>query len=292
MTKNSPNQTTSSYRDIGFDEFGIHKDVQNRSRASIEQNEKVWREDVKMKEELRLKKVTTSSHGKIEYAIQQLIEKAILSKGSFTTNAYDLGFEDKYQGWIEAEQLLTLLKDKGCLVEFHKIGNKHFKILHVNKGNLIKYQNSLSPRINGGHDKQTRTSIQSIHLITESITSDDKVFVVLDEHYEKPFRMRTRNAKGQPTYIKKLHNIAYVANAPGKKVLYTENIARNINNALFRRRDVAKYMATNKLTKPTLVGKSEDGEYLVLKNESLVKTILIQKVPSQYESLYVDKTLE
>ena len=80
-------------------------------------------------------------------------------------------------------------------------------------------------------------------------------------------------------------------NAPNKKVPYNKKLADNINNGLFKKTRIAKYMNTNKLKKPTLVQKSEKDNLLVLKNDILVKTDLIKNaVPSQYQSLYIDKT--
>jgi len=117
------------------------------------------------------------------------------------------------------------------------------------------------------------------------------IFLVLDERFEIPIRCAVKNKRGEETYIKKLYNIAYIVNVPGKRVDYNRNLANDINNGLFRRRQIVKYMKTNKLKKPTLIQKSEDGDYLVLKNEIPVKTGLVNhNVPVQYQSLYIDKT--
>lgn len=137
----------------------------------------------------------------------------------------------------------------------------------------------------------SRNYLKSIHLITNSLEPRDVIFLVLDEHYEMPIRCSVNNKVGRPTYIKKLYDIAYIVNVPNKKVDYNRRLADNINNALFRKRQVARYMKTNKLKKPTLVQKSEDGEILVLKNEILIKTGRMEHtVPVQYQSLYIDKT--
>ena len=77
---------------------------------------------------------------------------------------------------------------------------------------------------------------------------------------------------------------------PKKKVDYDKGVADSINNGIFRKQQVAYYLRTNKLDKPTLVQKSENGT-LVLKNEIPIKTALIKnEVPSQHQSLYIDKT--
>ncbi len=131
--------------------------------------------------------------------------------------------------------------------------------------------------------------LKSIHLITKSLEPTDVIFLVLDERFEYPIRSVVWH-KGNPTYVKKLYDIAYFVDVPNKKVNYGKNIANSINNGLFRKRPVAEYMETNKFKKPTLVQKSEN-KTLVLKNEILVETGLIHnKVPKQYQYLYIDKT--
>ena len=90
--------------------------------------------------------------------------------------------------------------------------------------------------------------------------------------------------------MKKLYDIAYLADAPGKKVSYLKGLADNINNALFRMGNrVKQYMAKNKLKKPTLVEKTTN-DTLALSNEVVVKTMLIRDVPRDYKVLYIDKT--
>ena len=138
---------------------------------------------------------------------------------------------------------------------------------------------------------QLKNSLKSIHLISHSLEPQTVIFLVLDERFEIPIRCAVKNKRGEETYIKKLYNIAYIVNVPGKRVDYNRNLANDINNGLFRRRQIVKYMKTNKLKKPTLIQKSEDGDYLVLKNEIPVKTGLVNhNVPVQYQSLYIDKT--
>lgn len=135
-------------------------------------------------------------------------------------------------------------------------------------------------------------SLKSIHLVTNSLQPQGAIFLVLDKHFETPIRCIVQNKRtGELTYIAKLYNIAYFVDAPGKKVEYDKRLADNINNGLFRKRRVAEYMRTNKLEKPTLVQKSEEGT-LVLKNEILIKTGRVKNdVPSQYQYLYIDKTM-
>ncbi|HEX8974825.1 MAG TPA: hypothetical protein VF817_05100 [Patescibacteria group bacterium] len=137
---------------------------------------------------------------------------------------------------------------------------------------------------------ENKNSLKSIHLVTESLIAQGSIFLVVDEHFEMPIRFEAKNYQGSDTAIKKLHDIAYMVNVPGKMVRYDKNDANNINNGIFKKRALVKYMSTNKITKPTLVEKSKDSNILVLKNEILVKDILINAVPTQYQSLYVEKT--
>jgi hypothetical protein len=142
---------------------------------------------------------------------------------------------------------------------------------------------------NGDDFAENEKELRSIHLVTESVAVKEVIFLVFDERYEMPFRSKAKNHKGGDTYTKKLHDIAYLVDAPGKKVDYNKLLADNINNGLFGRRPIARYMKTNKFKKPTLVQKSEDGKTLVLKGELFIKTILISDVPTQYQYLYRSK---
>lgn len=139
-------------------------------------------------------------------------------------------------------------------------------------------------------DSYQKGNLRSIHLVTESLEPKEVIFLVLDEHYEIPIRCEVNNHEGRPAYIKKLYDLAYPANAPGKSVPYSRNLSDSISNGLFRLRQAAQYMKANNLSKPTLVKKSEDGKSLVLKNEVTIKTALIKNIPPQYQYLYIDKT--
>lgn len=137
---------------------------------------------------------------------------------------------------------------------------------------------------------QNILSLKSLYLITRSLECFNTIFLVLDEHFEFPDRCEIKKGNESVTYIKKLYDVAYFVDAPGKRVDYDKNLADNINNGLFKRKSVASYIKTNKFSKPTLVQKSNNNT-LVLKNEIIVKTGLIKNiVPVQYQSLYIDKT--
>lgn len=137
---------------------------------------------------------------------------------------------------------------------------------------------------------QGKKYLKSLHLLTRSLEPEDVIFLVVDEHYSIPIRFLVKNKYGQPTYIKKLYDIAYMVNVPNKKVPYTKRAADGINNGLFKKKSLKKYMLTNKLKKPTLVQKSEDGKLLVLKNDIEIRTGKIEHVPTQHKSFYIDKT--
>lgn len=129
---------------------------------------------------------------------------------------------------------------------------------------------------------------KSLHLITESVAALNTIWLVLDERYNRPIRFSVNNNKGKETYIKKLYNISYFINAPRTRVDYDEVLANSINNSLFKVKQIADYIKSNNLDKPTIVKKS--GDILVLRSETPVYTILIKNVPQQYRNIYTDKT--
>jgi hypothetical protein len=156
-------------------------------------------------------------------------------------------------------------------------------------GNAYKALRAKNENITLAQQHPSKKSLESLDLVAK-MNPSKVIFLVLDKHFEVPIRCKVENAHGTETYIKKLHNIAYsFGNAPGKRVPYDKNLADSINNKLFRISKVNKYLKTNGLETPTLVQKSHDNT-LVLKNEVVVKTVLIKDVPQPYQSLYIDKT--
>ena len=142
--------------------------------------------------------------------------------------------------------------------------------------------------VRGEKRERLAKTLESIDLLTEKLALANRLFLVLDRHFESPVRCNTTASAGT-TYIGDLYKIAYIANVPGTRVSYDKNIADSINNKLFQRPQVAAYMKTHGLKKPTLVIKA--GNLLVLKNEVQVKTGLIhQAVPQEFRSFYIDKT--
>lgn len=173
--------------------------------------------------------------------------------------------------------------------QYHNFGNnKRFYDIKKYCNDVIK---DLIFYLQGLENKQpteNKNCLKSIHLITDSLEPKNAIFLVLDERFEMPIRFAVKTKDGNPAYIKKLYDIAYFVNVPNKMVNYAKNIADGINNGLFKKIAITKYMITNKFSKPTLVGKS--NQILVLKNEILVKTGLIKNdVPMQYQSIYTDK---
>lgn len=137
---------------------------------------------------------------------------------------------------------------------------------------------------------QDKNFPKSLYLVTTKLETFDVIFLVFNELYDMPIRCEVKNYYGADTYLKKLYNIAYIVDAPGKWVGYDKKLADEINNGLFRRKKVKQLMRTNNFEKPTLVQKSEDKKSLVLKDDIQVKTILVKNIPVQYQSLYIDKT--
>jgi hypothetical protein len=209
-----------------------------------------------------------------------------------------LSFKDKHAGYEEMYSFFENLKKKEVFKDFQSTGalykTFYIKIPEINKEKLLEERKRLLKE--GGRKESyiEGKTLQSIHLITESIVIEKckTIFLVLDERFEMPIRCAVWNKRtGELTYIAKLYNIAYVANVPGKMVEYDKRLADNINNGLFRKRRVADYMKRNKLKKPTLVKKSETGNYLVQSGEVPIKIGIIKNVvPPQHLSLYIDKT--
>lgn len=156
-------------------------------------------------------------------------------------------------------------------------------------GDFVKNETASSKETKEALDITKRNHPKSIQLITESLEPTNVIFLVLDEWYESPFRFSVKG-RGGVAYIKKLYDVAYIANAPNKRVKYTESLADSINNGLFRRTGIKRYMRANKLDKPTIVQKAEYDNILVLKGDVPVMVKLIKNIPPQYQSLYVDKT--
>jgi len=175
--------------------------------------------------------------------------------------------------------------------DFIFIEGYSIKIIEPRFSQLCKKYKEATEDLVNKDPKTDKSNLQSIQLVTRSLEPSDVIFLVLDRNFHLAIRCAVKNTKGEPTYIKKLYDIAYLADAPGKRVDYNKRLADNINNGLFRKRPIAKYMRTNKFQKPTLVQKSEDKKRVVLKNEIHIETLLIKNIPTQLQYLYKDKTM-
>jgi len=218
-----------------------------------------------------------------------------------------INFEDDLKNLLK-----KIKKEHGIIIDFREvIGDKpkYYEIALPKDFDkrYEKIKNELGKKIEK-HEKEIKKEIKkeegvfyeqgktlrSIHLITKSIVIErcETIFLVLDEHFETPIRCAVWNKRtGELTYIAKLYNIAYFVNVPGKEVEYDKRVADSINNGLFKKRRIAEYMKTNKLKKPTLVKKSETNNYLVQSGDvSIITNIINNVVPSQYRSIYIDKT--
>lgn len=148
----------------------------------------------------------------------------------------------------------------------------------VNKDKLLKKTRK----------EEQKNTLKSIHLVSKSITANDTIFLVLDERWETPIKFSVWS-KGVETAIKKLHNLAYPANAPNKRVEYSKNLANSINNGLFKKPRIKRYLETNNFDKSTIVRKSRDGN-LVLSGEIPVIDFTFEQIPSQFRATYIEKT--
>ncbi|MFC1612731.1 hypothetical protein ACFL23_00150 [Patescibacteria group bacterium] len=216
---------------------------------------------------------------------------------------------------FEIDGIIGGFQKEGCFKDWHR-GTENYEIKDINHNQFAEnykkteliytkfakiYQERVGDKISINNQEEkleksnkenykNNTFLQSIHLITTTLEPSDVIFLVLDRNFNIPTRCAVKNYKGTPAYIKKLYDIAYIADVPNKKVIYDKKLADNINNGLFRKRPIKKFMRTNKFKKPTLVQKSEDKKTLVLKNEIQVETILVKNIPLQYQYLYKDKT--
>lgn len=247
----------------------------------------------------------------IWWILNRLKKEGLLTDGSISVNSETL-FEPESSdsnafSVSEQKKLLNKLKDWGVLdwetygwpKEMMSIGNvapNTFITIHAQnfEKKYKEFERIFYKKVDQENSSDGQkpidpgASLKSLHLITASLEPTTTIFLVLDKQFNLPIRCAMRGKDGHPSYMKKLYDIAYLTNAPGKKVLYDKNIADNINNGLFKMVRVAKYMTTNHFKKPTLVEKSEG--ILVLKNEVEIKTDLVKNIPTQYQSLYTDKT--
>ena len=258
------------------------------------------------RENSKQQRILNCKEDKRVHALNTIIEHIESSRSkqkNISIDYYNFNYESRMDASKIFKYFLEQIKKEKCIKDYSRpCGGTRFSFIGVNVNKLKEFRGKLEKEIKEKDINENKSDIkkelseeknvlESIYLITESLEPKSVIFLVFNEIYKMPIRFSVNNCKGNATYIKKLYDIAYICNAPDKKVYYEKYLADNINNALFRKRSIKRYMTTNNFRKPTLVQKSEDKKILVLKNEIQVKTILIKNIPSQYQYLYKDKTM-
>ena len=244
--------------------------------------------------EFKNQRIIASKEDKKIHALNIILEHAELypEQTSFNIDFYYFNYEDRADNFRLLEKFFETAKVAGCFKSFGKSGYANGVDLgfhEVNIENIKKFRDSLTGK--EGLQNKNKAVLESIHLVTATLEPTEVIFVVLNGNFHIPIRFAVKNNNGESAYIKKLYDIAYISNVPGKKVNYDKKLSDLINNGLFKRKPIANFLRTNQIKNGhTLVQKSEDKKILVLKNEIVVKTELIKNIPSQYQSLYIDKT--
>lgn len=158
---------------------------------------------------------------------------------------------------------------------------------HIFKIDINKINKTLGLSSSGS--LQGKNFPKSIHLVTSTLGNFGAIYMVLDGLYEMPIRFEAKNHETETKPIKKLFDIVYAYNVSGKGYVYSKRTADSINNDIFKKLKLKTYIKTNGLNKPTLVRKSVSGN-LVLQNDTPIQQILVNKVPSQFQHLYKEKT--
>lgn len=223
----------------------------------------------------------------------QLVTKQHIFLNREITGAFSRIFFDLPQKTILKPKSDSFLTDEGKINEGHFASflgiQTPLQVELVGKAQQDLEKIAEKSNLHATH--KGKPGLRSIHLVSNSLNPASVIFLVLDGHYEMPYRCSVRNNAGKDTYTKKLFDIAYFGDAPGKMVAYNERLSDDINNALFRRRPIKQYLTTNKIPKsPTIVKKSEDGKSLVLTHEVDVNAQLVKQIPTQHQNKYTDKT--
>jgi len=198
-------------------------------------------------------------------------------------------FEDEANFFFEGDSVPVL---KGG-IEYSYIDSPEsqelLKNIREEAKEKLKFLREFKKEVPNGRQFGDQRNLRSIHLVTTTLLpKEGTIFLVFDESYQTPIRFLVKNKEGEESTIKKLYRIAYIVDVKESQVPYTERLADNINNGLFKKHRGSDYMRTNKIgKKPTLVKKV--GNFLVLNNEILIKTQLVKEVPLQYQSLYKNR---
>ncbi len=129
--------------------------------------------------------------------------------------------------------------------------------------------------------------LESITFVHISTNPKGRVYIVLDEVFEKPIPINLTWNKSE-TYMKSLFMLA--KNSQSSLCDYDHNVVRSINNEFYERTSIKKYMRENSLQKKQIVQKSLNKEKIEFTHKVEVKTILFVNVNSKYRHLYKDPT--
>lgn len=104
------------------------RQVQKEHEEAFERRIADQRQQREQRERLRIERVKADGGDQLIYAVKQLVQGAILHPESSDISVHDLGFEETINGMSNASALLTLLKKDGCIKDFQRLGNDHFRI--------------------------------------------------------------------------------------------------------------------------------------------------------------------
>ena len=283
--------------DLGYDKNLNKIDTQNEENDRVRHRLQMEKEEKERQEGLRIQRISMTGKSPLLYTLDIIIEKCLMHSQN-EINFFDLGFSGDMAGVRNAKKLFGLLKIEQCFEDFELIHTSSRIIFTIQKPDIKLLREYKSKFLSSEgikqvskpkDDKKLKNFPKTIYLITPSVAVKDMIFLVIDENYASPIIFRAKNSKGEETSVKKLHDIAYPYDVPGGKIVYSERLADNINNGLFKNPEIERYMKSNKLDKPTLVRKA-GKENFVLASQTLVKDFVATQVPTQYRHLYIEKT--
>lgn len=141
--------------------------------------------------------------------------------------------------------------------------------------------------LQGVNSTQDIETLKSIQLLGDRFDPTNSIYLILDGNFDTPISFFAVNREKQPTAIKQLYNLTRSVNAPESIVSNKGDVIKNINNGLFRNKQVSEYMKLKNFTKPTLVNKSKDGKFVVLnKGKVSVTMIRLPDIPLKYQDDY------
>jgi len=127
-----------------YDEHFNKISVLKEQQEEYERSTREQREERDRKEHIRIKRIAASGGNQINYAVQKLVEKAVINTGDIRVSHYDLGFENTTPGMEDATRFLSVLKNNRCFEDFSKLADDSFRVINANAIRLKKYQNEIS----------------------------------------------------------------------------------------------------------------------------------------------------